>query len=63
MGHPGLFFVQFCLFKQKLQFLQQIYVKYVHPVYSAGIRTNDHDSPLIITRPGIPTVYKHCSKD
>ena len=24
---PGLFFVYFCLFKQTLQFLQQIYVK------------------------------------
>ena len=36
---PGLFFVYFCHFKQKLQFFQQIYVKNVHPVYGAGIRT------------------------
>ena len=40
---PGLFFIYFCLFKQTLQFLQQIYVEkcYVHPVYGAGIRTHD----------------------
>ena len=30
---PGLFFIYFRLFKQTLQFLQQINVKYVHPVY------------------------------
>ena len=32
MGHPGLFFVYFCLFKQTLQFLQQkmekMYIQY-----------------------------------
>ena len=38
---PGLFFIYFCLFKQTLQFLQQIYVKNVHPVYGAGIRTDN----------------------
>ena len=38
---PGLFFVYFRLFKQTLQFLQQIYVKNVHPVYGAGILTHD----------------------
>ena len=38
-ANPGLFFVYFRLFKQTLQFLQQINVKNVHPVYSAGIRT------------------------
>ena len=32
---PFLFI--FGLFKQTLQFLQQIYVKNVHPVYGAGI--------------------------
>ena len=31
----------FVLFKQTLQFLQQIYVKNVHPVYGAGIQTHD----------------------
>ena len=38
---PGLFFVYFRLFKQTLQFLQQINVKNVHPVYGAGIRTHE----------------------
>ena len=37
MGNPGLFFAYFRLFKQKLQFLQQINVKHVHQVYGAGI--------------------------
>ena len=39
----GLFFIYFRLFKQTLQFLQQICVEkcYVHPVYGAGIRTHD----------------------
>ena len=37
-----LFFIYFRLFKQtSLQFLQQIYVKNVHPVYGAGIQTQD----------------------
>ena len=38
MGHPGLFFR---LFKQTIQFLQQIYVKNVNPAYSAGICSHD----------------------
>ena len=33
----GLFFVYFRLFKETIQFLQEINVKNVHPVYSAGI--------------------------
>ena len=37
----GLFFVYFHLFKQTLQFLQQINVKNVNPVYGAGIWTHD----------------------
>ena len=36
-----LFLYIFGLFKQTIQFLQQINVKNVHPVYSAGIRTHD----------------------
>ena len=39
---PASFSVIFGLFKQTLQFLQ--YVKSVHTVYGAGIRTHD---PLI----------------
>ena len=38
---PRFFFLSFCLFKQTLQFLQQIYVKIVHSVYGAGIQTRD----------------------
>ena len=39
---PGLFFINFCLFKQTLQFLQQKYVEkcYVHPVYGTRIWTH-----------------------
>ena len=53
MGHPQPLFVYFCLFKQTLQFSQQINVKNVNPVYSAGIRTHNQ-SPPITTRPGLP---------
>ena len=38
---PGLFLVYFHLLKQTLQFLQQINVKNVQPIYSAGIRTHN----------------------
>ena len=36
-----LFFIYFHLFKQTLQFLQQINVKNVHPVYRAGVQTHN----------------------
>ena len=39
MGHPGLFFR---LFKQTIQFLQQIYVKNVHPVYRLRVSFHNH---------------------
>ena len=42
MSQLGLFLFIFALFKQKIQFLQQINVKKcpsVHPVYGAGIQT------------------------
>ena len=38
---PASFSFIFGLLKQTLQFLQQIYVKNVHPVYSAGNQTRD----------------------
>ena len=38
---PASFSLILGLFKQTLQFLQQIYVKNVHPVYGAGIRTHN----------------------
>ena len=43
MGQPWpLLSIIFGLFKQtSLQILQQIYVKNVHPVYGARIRTQD----------------------
>ena len=41
---PGPFFVYFRLFKQTLQFLQQIYVKNAHLVSIAGIQPPDLQS-------------------
>ena len=37
----GLFFIYFRHFKHTLQFLQQINLKNVHPVYGAGNRTHN----------------------
>ena len=54
MGRPGLFFVYFRLFKQTPEFLQQIYVKNVHPVYTAGIRTHDLHR---CSRPNITLIF------
>ena len=55
-------FVYFYLFKRKLQFLQQINVKNVHPVCSAGIWTHNLWNtilPTITTRPELlPQRYK-----
>ena len=51
MGNPGLFFAYFRLFKQKLQFLQQINVKNVHPVYGAGIGTHDLRNMRFLPKP------------
>ena len=41
MAIPGLFLIYFRLFKQTLQFLQQINVKNVHQVCGAWIQTHD----------------------
>ena len=41
MAIPCIFFVYFRLFKQTLQFLEQINVKNVHAEYGAGIQTHD----------------------
>ena len=41
MGHPRSLFIYFGLFKQTVHFLQQINVKNVPLVSSAGIRTHD----------------------
>ena len=57
IGHPRPLFVYFRLFKQTLQFLQQMNVRNIHPVYGAGNRTHDlrnkHEYPPITTRPGL----------
>ena len=44
---PASFTFIFGLFIQTIQFLQQIYVKNVHPVYSAGDRTHDLWNPSL----------------
>ena len=43
MGQPRLFLFIVGLFKQTIQFLQQMNVKkcHVHPVFGAGIQTHD----------------------
>ena len=49
MGHPRpLFSLSSVFFKQTLQFLQQINVKNVHPVYDTGIRTLDRQIASLI---------------
>ena len=59
MDQPGLFFI-FRLFKQTIQFLQQINVKKMSN-YPSNIRRRDsnplpyeHESSPITTRPGLP---------
>ena len=47
MGHP---WPLFSLFKQTLQFLQQIYVKKC----PSGIRTHDLQDMSLLSRPGLP---------
>ena len=54
---PGLFFVYFWSFQTNNTILHQIYVKNVHPVYRAGIRTHnlsEQKSLPITTRSGLP---------
>ena len=45
----------FGIFKQTIQFLLQINVKNVHPVYGTWIRTHHLESPPITTIPRFPT--------
>ena len=54
---PGLFFLYLCLFKQTLQFLQQINVKKCPSsiqCWDLNQQTLEHESPPITTRPGPP---------
>ena len=50
MGHSRPLFHLFHL-KQKLQFLQQINVKNVHTVYSAGIQTHNLQDTSLLLKP------------
>ena len=57
IGQPGLFFVYFCLFKQTLQFLQQINVKKCPSSIrhrDSNQQPPDYESPPLTTRPGLP---------
>ena len=51
MGHPGLFLFIFRLFQTIFTILQQIYVKNVHPIYGAGIRTHDLQNMSLLPQP------------
>ena len=53
-GVNALFFINvptrlFSAFQTNIKFLQQIYVKNVHPVYGAGIWTNDLHNMSLFT--------------
>ena len=52
----SLFLIYFRIFKQKLQILQQIIVKNVHPLYCLlGFKptTSEHERPLKTNGPGL----------
>ena len=48
---PSFFFVYFCVFKQAIQFLQQIYAKNVHPVYGARIQIHGLQDKCLLPLP------------
>ena len=53
-ANPGLFFIYFCLFKQTLQFLQQINMKKCPSsvwYWDSNSQPLEHESPPITTRP------------
>ena len=55
--HPRPLFVYFRLFKQTIQFLQQINVKKCPSsiwCWDSNPRPSEHESPPITTRPGLP---------
>ena len=52
MGQPWPLFCLFLVFSNKYyKFVQQIYVKNVHPVYCAGIRTHDLRNMSLLPQP------------
>ena len=57
MGQPRPIFVYFRLFKQTLQFLQQINVKKCPPRrWDSNSQPSDYVSSPLTTRPGLPPV-------
>ena len=54
MSILGLFFVHLRLFKQTLQFLQQINVNNIYMVLGIEPYPSEHPSPPITTRPRLP---------
>ena len=51
MGHPRPLFRLFSSFQANIIFLQQIYVKNVHPVYGAGTQTHDLQNMSLLQLP------------
>ena len=50
-AYPGLFLIYFRLFEHRLQFLQKINVKNVHPVYGTGIQTHNLWNMSLLPKP------------
>ena len=58
MGHPGLYFVKFRLFKQTLQFFVKCQKILSSIRYrDSNPRPSEHESPPITTRPGLPPKF------
>ena len=60
-ANPGLFLIHFRLFKQMLQFLQQIYVKKCPTniqCRDSNPWTSGDEFPPITTRPGLPSNFR-----
>ena len=58
-ANPSLFFINFCLFKQTLQFLQQIKVKKCPSSIQrrdSNFQPSDYESPPLTTGPGLPPI-------
>ena len=48
---PGLFFMYFRLFKRTFQFVRQMYLKTVHPVYGTRIPTHNLENMSLLPSP------------
>ena len=61
-ANPGLFFIYFCLFKQTIQFLQQINVKMASQYSALGfeLTTFWSESLPLTTRPGLLPIFSFC---